>query len=191
VTKNFFTIILILLILLITTGVVLVHYLSKSEAIPETEKTKSAAEKGVILELFSPKNEYKTGEIIKVEVQLDSGDELVEGVDILLYYNPNFLKLKTENGFLNTSESIFSTFPSPKVNIKKGEIIFSALASPPKGNFKGKGKIATLTFEAIKKGETTIEFAFTPGATRDSNVSSFSEPKDLLEKVKNLKLKIY
>lgn len=144
-----------------------------------------------VLSLVSSQSACQKGEIVTVEIYLDSKGHLVDGVDVILNYPPQDLQLEyMDSVFLDESDSVFGIFPSPTVNQENGQIVFSALSVPGK-SFQGKGKIASLKFEAEKAGETEIKFLFTPDSTVDSNVSSYEEPKDVLGKAVNLKLLIF
>jgi hypothetical protein len=166
-------------------------FLIKKPASPQKTANLPQEHKQIVkLSLAALQKEYKVGDEIKVSVFIDSGGRIVDGLDVILRYNPAYLEVEGGEKFLDSSDSVFSVFPSSKIDPQKGKIVFSALATPPKGKFEGKGRVASISFKAKKKGETEISFVFAPSSTIDTNVSSFSESKDILEKVENLKLKI-
>lgn len=157
----------------------------------ERPTEKLAIEPKASLMLISSQNEYNLGDSILVEIYLDSQGNLVDGVDVILKYQPQYLSLKFQEAeFLDKSGSVFKSFPAPMVDQKKGQIVFSALTGPGQ-SFQGQGKVASLWFETQKPGQTEIKFLFKPGSTTDSNVSSYTQPKDILEKVTDLELSIF
>ena len=100
----------------------------------------------------------------------------------------NISKLKKKR-YLDTTSSVFSSFPSPEIDETAGQIKISAITSPGE-SFQGQGKVASLNFKAKKQGETIVSFVFEKGSTIDSNVSSYTYPGDILSQVENITLKI-
>lgn len=144
---------------------------------------------GASLTLAAEKSQYTVGEQVTIDIFLDA-KELVDGVDLVINYEPQYLKVENETTFFDARDSIFAGFPRPEIDTAAGLIRLSAITRPGK-NFKGTGKIASLFFEAQEKGETQVNFLFEQGSTVDSNVSSFTEAKDILSKATNVSLKIY
>lgn len=169
----------------------MIFYLS---SLPQKERRPAVPELAgeVSLSLISPKNNYQVGELVLVDVLLDSGSELVDGVDIILQYNPASLQLKAKNAAVfDKTGSVFGTLTTAQIDEKEGRLAISGLSVPPQGHFQGRGKVFSLEFEAKKSGQTEVSFVFEPGLTSDSNVSSFSRAEDVLTKVINLELLIF
>lgn len=191
---------LIYLILFITIGalasVALIYalWLFKKEPILGGEvrkilKRESTGREQAILSLISDKEYYSVNEDVVVDIFLDSQENLVDGVDLILKYDSQMLQLSEAN-FFDTTDSVFSAFPYAKIDEIAGQIKISAITSPGR-SFQGKGKIGSLHFKAQKGGQALISFVFGKGSTTDSNVSSYAYPQDILSQVENLAVKIY
>lgn len=144
-----------------------------------TEKSK------VTLSMAASQREIAQGDEFLVNVILDTSEFQADGVDVVLNYNPQYLEFKK----IDYSDSVFSTFPPYSVIKGGGRISFSAL-SPAGQTFQGKGKVAAISFQALKQGESEIYFDFQPDSAFDSNVALHGKGKDILEKVDNLKILI-
>ncbi len=155
---------------------------------PET-KISSPQSKSAILSLSSPKINYQLGETLPLIINLDSKGLMVDGVDVLIIYNPSYLdpQFLTDKNPLDTTESVFAVFPLVKIDEAIGQIKFSALSSPGQ-SFVGNGQVAKLQFKALRQGKTSLEIKFKPGLTNDSNVALAGKGKDVLGKVKGLKI---
>lgn len=138
----------------------------------------------VSLFLSSLRDNYNLEEDISVKISINTVNFEIDGMDVVLNYNPQELKFQK----IDTSESVFSIFPSPSIN-EEGKIKFSALVSPQQ-KFQGEGEVAIVLFQAIQEGETELYFDFELGSTIDSNVALSGQGKDILEKVNSLKIKI-
>ncbi len=159
------------------------------EEVREILRRAQQARRRAVLILVSKENQYVVNDDVVIDIYLDSQENLVDGVDLVLKYDPQFLQLE-EREFFDTTGSIFNGFPDAKIDEAIGQIRISAITSP--GNsFQGVGKIGSLYFKAKKNGQTTVSFVFEKGSTIDSNVSSYTYPGDILALVKNVALKIY
>jgi len=179
--KSLFGVIL-LIILICLIGIIWFFSLRVNIPPPQTQKL-PLKEKQAVLSLFCERKEFKLGEKIEIQVMVDSGGYKTNGVDVVLNFDPQYLKFEK----LDYSESLFKTFPPYLV--EKEKIRFSAL-SLPQESFEGKGKVATLFFKTLKKGETKISFDFQPHSTTDSNIALYGKGKDVLQKVNNLSISI-
>lgn len=148
------------------------------------------------LALNTSKTELRPGIIFPVDVFLKTGLH-VSGVDIVVEYDPSYLKLVELNPrssekaakYLNTPTSVFSIFPyiDFKQNGASSKIFFTALSKPLK-EFKGKGLVASLNFQALRSGNTTVKLVFKPNDPTDTNVAY--KGKDVLTSVNDLNLEI-
>lgn len=150
-------------------------------------------EGGVLLAIVTDKKEYKIGEKILAIVILDTGNKRANGVDVLLKYDPQYLKIQSSDGkesktegkldpatYLATAASSFQIFPHLTVNSQEGIIYFSALAQAGKFLTR-KHTVTQLTFKTLKAGSTSLRLEHQPGSTRDSNVAFAG--RDILENV--------
>lgn len=140
------------------------------------------ADQKAILRLTTKDSQIKVGDLVKVDVELDTQDKSVDGVDVILNYNPVLL----ENNRLEPGQ-IFSNIMTNQVDQETGIIKFSAL-SKPEQTFKGTGILATLEFKALKAGTTFIDFDFQEDSTEETNVAG--QGKDILKTVENLEINI-
>lgn len=122
---------------------------------------------------FSPNTTYPLG------IVLDSADKNVDGVDVVINFDPNKVRIVTT---AVTTTTLFEEFPQNKVDNLRGQIKFSALTFTPKPTT---GIVGTFSLKPLVKGEINLTFAFTPGATTDSNVAEHATAKDVLVKVAN------
>lgn len=139
----------------------------------------------VRLSLVASSSSYSLNDDIPVKVIVDTLDNKISGVDVVLKYNPqylNFLKI-------DTLESAFSIFPTPSIYSNEGKIVFSALVSPQE-DFQGKGEVVTILFRPIKEGKTEILFDFEKGPSLESNIALSGQGKDILEEINSLILTI-
>lgn len=179
--------ILLIVLLIILVCLIGIIWFSKSKVpSPPVPSLKITPEKkeGILFRLTG-KKEFKLGEEVKIQVILDSVEYKVDGVDVVLNFDPQCLKFKE----IDYSDSVFKTSPPYSVEQEKGEIRFSVLSLPGE-SFEGKGKVATISFQPLKKGESEIYFDFQPNSTLDSNIALHGEGKDILEKVENLRILI-
>jgi len=140
--------------------------------------------KKAILSLFVEQEEIKAGDEIKVNIILDTQSQPVDGVDVILKYDP--LVLKAQDKEVKKGE-VFTNFMTNEINQETGIIKFSALSQPGQA-FTGQGVLAFIDFQALKQGQTPISFVFEPASTQDTNVASQS--KDILKEVRELGLNI-
>jgi len=176
--------------MLLYLGIIFLLKPNKSLAPSKPEAgTSSFQPKLAILSLDSFKVNYQLGETLPLIINLDSKGLMVDGVDVLITYDPSYLEPQflTDKNPLDTTESVFAVFPLVKVDEAIGQIKFSALSSPAQ-SFTGKGQVAKLQFKTIRQGETFLKIKFKPGLTNDSNVALAGKGRDVLGKVKGLKI---
>jgi len=149
--------------------------------IPKTPEAK----KEVVLKLEPAKGTYPVGDIFSIDILLDIKNKKTAGTDIILKYNPTILE-----AIEIKKDSVFENWVLTAIEKEKGEIRISALAAPTKG-FIGKGKIGTIDFKGLQKGETDVVFDFQKGSTTATNLAELGTGQNLLEKVINGHYTIY
>jgi len=134
--------------------------------------------KAATLSLSPFSGNYKVGETFKVFVILDTEGVETDGVDIYyLNFPPSLLQVeKVEPG------NLYSETVTNSVDNLNGKIDFSQVSSGGT-TFKGSGTLAIITFKVLAEGTANVYFDFTPGDTKDCNVSS--QGIDVLSKVEN------
>lgn len=141
------------------------------------------------LSLTAPKNSFKVGEDIAVQVNISS-DKPTDGADIIIIYDPKKLSVVPGQGKLPvTVGNIYSDYPLNKADETMGSVLVSGITSKP-GGVIPKGVFGNFTFRAKSVGQTKISFDYTPGSTIDSNVIEAKSAKDILNSVSNLELNI-
>lgn len=135
------------------------------------------------ISLQSSQTNFKVGEKITVDISLSSGKK-VDGADILINYDPKILTARPL-----TPGSIFSDFPTNKVDEAKGSIIVSGITDKSSGVLAN-GLFGSVQFTAKAAGTARISLEFTPGSTADSNLTESGTGKDILEEVSDLELTI-
>jgi len=142
------------------------------------------------LALQSPKNNYQVGETIPVKIILDTQNNPVDGVDVILVYPADNIEPQADN-LLDKTNSVFANIIGPKTDAVKREIKFSALPLPH-NSFVDRGEVATINFLAASTGQAEIKILFVKDSASesDSNVSYYLEAKDILSQATGLTIQI-
>jgi hypothetical protein len=130
----------------------------------------------------SPKDTYKTGDQVTLDLTMDSGESHIIGVDAIIKYPEDLIKVDTI-----VPTTTFDLYPLQTA--KNGEIKVSGLKNP-ETYVSGSQKIATITLEFLKQGQAALTFVYSPMSTVDSNVVEFGSAIDLLGKTNGLTLTI-
>lgn len=129
------------------------------------------------------------GEVMVVDVELDTNDRASAGTDLIIKYNPQFLSLEGAGQEVFTSANLYGEYLGLVVDKEKGIFAISGISSA--GEFINKdGKFGSLRFKALKVGSTNITVDFQKGSTIDSNVIDAKLNQDVLDSVSNLEVKI-
>jgi len=135
----------------------------------------------VFLEMKVSSDQISDSKTLPVSLYLNSQGKKVDGIGIVILYDPKFLDIDASRIIAENSELPKVIFPVK--NMPKGELRFSLISSVD-GYFQGKGKIATLKFKVLREGTTDLNFKFRPGATDDCNVALYKKGIDVLEEVR-------
>lgn len=184
--------ILIALVVIIGAEVIWgIWYLSRP--LPQTpkEQTKKAlfteANPKASLALSSSQTKAQVGNNVAVTIILDSGNRKLDGVDLVIKYNPKVLSL-TADSF--QKGSIFSEYTGQNINATTGTFSISSLSKVSSEKENKDGILGTLTFKAIAKGQSEVIIDYKEDETTDSNVIDSKLSKDILEKVTNLTVSV-
>ncbi|OGE14383.1 hypothetical protein A3F00_05180 [Candidatus Daviesbacteria bacterium RIFCSPHIGHO2_12_FULL_37_11] len=137
------------------------------------------------LSLSSVKNEFKVGEVIPVTISIDTDSQVVDGVDVVLNFDPAALEASSAS---ITTGTIFPEYPVAKV--EKGIVRITAITSLAGVGYSGSGIFATINFKAKQKGQAKVTVDFTKGSTTDTNIVGTEFPDDMLSEVKDLEVNI-
>jgi len=118
------------------------------------------------LNLQSAVDQVTVGEELEVGIYLDTLGQEVVGVDAILNFDPKTLVVRRiEKG------ALFSNYPALTYENAKG-IIKIAGSSNYDDYFSGQGILATIVFQAVGEGQSTLRFSWEEGATNDTNIVS-------------------
>jgi len=120
---------------------------------------------------------YYLGDAPEIEVRLDTWNNPVSGVDLILHFDPDLWTVKEiVNG------SIFPNFPQKSADNRNGIIKISATANYDQ-YFSGRGLLAKLIFEIKNTGVGGLNFEYQAGSTTDCNIVSAANGQELLNEV--------
>lgn len=150
--------------------------------------SKSVVQPGAVgkISLTVPQTDIRVNEIIPVSVMIDTGSHTVDGVDLIVSFDPKILEV-TSGGLVKGS--IFDEYPLMSLDPKKGLISISGISNF-KNSFKGTGQFATINLRAKVSAKTSLTIDFNKGSATDSNLVETATSKDILEVVSNLELNI-
>lgn len=139
------------------------------------------------ISLNAPKSSYLINDVIPVAVNIDTGSQVVDGVDALIHYDPKILEVPS-GGLIKGH--ILEEYPSMNVDPNKGLISISGISTLQNG-FKGVGQFATINFKAKSAGRTLLTIDFKgKNVTTASNLVDAVTSKNILDQVNNLELNV-
>lgn len=154
-----------------------------SQPVPEKIVEKTAGK----ISLNVPKTSLAVNEAVPVSVVVDTGGYEVDGVDVVVSFDPKVLEA-SKAGLVKGE--IFDEYPLQSVDASKGLIYISGVNSSKTG-FKGTGQFAVINLKAKGAGKASLTIDFVrKGATTDSNLVEMGTSKDILETVDNLELSV-
>lgn len=189
--KTFFSlpklIFLVLGMILLIEVIYAVRTLNAPVAAPAPQPSQKAivAQTGGKISLSTPKTNLRISEAVPVSVIVNTGGHEVDGVDLIVHYDPKVLEA-TPAGLIKGK--IFNEYPLLAVDSNKGLISISGVST--KGNFKGAGVFASLNFRAKALGKASLIIDFKKGSTTASNLVEMSSSKNILEEVNFLELNV-
>ncbi len=138
------------------------------------------------ISLVAAKTSLKLNEAVPVAVMIDTAGRTIDGVDLIVKYDPKILEITTAD---LRQGNILDEYPLMSVDSSKGLISISGISKSGNG-FSGSGQFAVISLQAKAKGKTDLVVDFNPGSTADSNLVERSTSKNVLEQVDNLQLTI-
>lgn len=138
------------------------------------------------ISLTSAKLNYAVGEVIPVTVVVDTGGQSIDGVDLIVRFDPKALEIVP--GSLAAGK-IFSEYPLLAGDAKEGLISISGVSSA-NNSFTGQGEFAVLNLKAKLSGRTSLVIDFQKDMTTASNLVGSATSKNVLDTVDNLELQI-
>ncbi|MBI2337637.1 hypothetical protein HYU95_00480 [Candidatus Daviesbacteria bacterium] len=139
------------------------------------------------ISINASKTNFKVNEVVPVSIIVDTGGYTVDGVDLILRFDPKILEA-TEEGL--TKGTILGEYPLKSLDANKGMVYISGVSNT-KGGFTGIGQFALINFKAKLPGKASLTVDFIKkSATTDSNLVEMGTSKDILESVNNLDLTV-
>ncbi len=186
--KSFFSlpkfIFAVLGLILLVELVYAIRILTSPTPTPSVRKS-SIQSTGGKISLNVPRSAYRVNEGIPVKVIIDTGSKVIDGVDLLIHYDPKILEASS-GGLIKGH--ILEEYPTMTVDANKGLISISGISGLQNG-FKGTGQFATINLKAKIAGKSSLTIDFKDkGSTTDSNLVETGTSKDILEQVVNLEL---
>ncbi|MBI3486362.1 hypothetical protein HY025_05500 [Candidatus Daviesbacteria bacterium] len=142
------------------------------------------------IKLSSINPSVSVGDKLSVDINLSSKNTPSDGVDIVIKYDPNFLRVEGKNEEVFIKGSVFPEYLGYKVDNKLGVLRISGISEVTSAPAIAQGLFGTVNFKAVNQGTTQVVVDFKPGNTTDSNVIDSKSNKDILDKVSNLSVKI-
>ncbi len=138
------------------------------------------------ISLVVSKNNFKTGDIIPVSVVIDTAGRLINGVDLIIQFDPKIVDA-TDKDIIKGN--LFDDYPMATVDSVKGLILISGISNAQKG-IKVSGQFIVVNLKAKAPGKTSLTIDFEKGTTTHSNLVEQSTLSNILEKVDNLEIEI-
>lgn len=139
---------------------------------------------GAKFSLVPDKESYKAGDTVVVDVKVFTGGYTTASVDMVLKYDPAFLRPSAQN-FVAPGQ-IYQEYLPVQVDNQEGLIGLSGIMTDESGGFSGVGSFAKISFTALKDGQTEITVDYEANSTSDySNMVLQGEMKDVLSAVDN------
>jgi hypothetical protein len=137
--------------------------------------------------LLTDKGEYKTGDNLVLRINLDTGGHTINGVDVILKYDPKLLSASSNRIIKG---DIFQEFSLADVDSTNGIVRISGISSIQNKGYNGMGDIAAISFRAISQGDASFSVEFKKGDTTNTNVVEAFTGKNILGEVKEVKVSI-
>jgi murein DD-endopeptidase MepM/ murein hydrolase activator NlpD len=124
---------------------------------------------------------FNVGDTFDMQVLLDTADQVVDGVDVIIHYDPGVLEVQDAvpgtNGIQINPGSIYPSVHNNEVNPALGEISFSVEGTL----FQGNGTLATINFKVMTSiSNTAVDIYHQDGWTGESNAVEDSTLQDIL-----------
>lgn len=171
------------LVLVLSLGLAVVTVSNRSAVAPGSgQSTTAKATEAIPTLSLSPEQgqyNYSPGGSYPIGIILDSAGKSVDGVDVVISFDPT--KVEIVSGKVNPT-TVFTEFPLNKVDTVLGKLRFSGLTFSP-GPVTG--VVGTFSIKPLVRGEVNLTFDFVAGATTDSNIAMHGSATDILGKVVN------
>lgn len=132
------------------------------------------------LVLSSARLNYMVGEVVPIRIKVVTGGRVVDGVDVILHFDPKILEATPGSFFKGKT---YKDYPLIDIKQSDGVIKISALTLPGFPGFMGVGTFGLINFKAKAAGSAKLAIDFQKDSTVDSNLIEASTSKDILAQV--------
>jgi hypothetical protein len=124
-------------------------------------------------------NTCSTTQPCVVTVKVDSGSEKINGVDIVLPYDPSLLTLLSAE---KSDSFVFNNVGGNCAFLKKeeGKLVATCYTNNSLDSLRSNGSLIDLTFIGKKEGNTDLKFDCIDGNTLESNIVSSNVQSDII-----------
>lgn len=125
------------------------------------------------------KASYAVGEVFNLNVEVDGGSEVVDGVEFILNFDPNLVELgqPVDGGF-------FYLYPKKEADNEKGQVRVAAVQGADENRQLGKAVVVVLPVTTLGQGKVNFSFV-----KEQSHVAAYGG-QDLLDKAIGLEVTI-
>ena len=117
--------------------------------VPDSQKLR----RNSLLYLKTEKENLTVGEMVNLQIVIQSKGETVDGVEFILAYNPELISIGEP-----ILGSFFSLYPLKEVDSDKGTVRIIALRAPEEMNSLNEEVLVTLPVSILKKGRAEFRF---------------------------------
>jgi hypothetical protein len=169
----------LVLVLSLAIGVLTVTSKNTLVSPSQNMSTKAAQETGS-LSLSPATGDYSfaAGTSYPVGIIVSSGEKSLDGVDIIINFDPKMAQVVGKV----TTANLFEQYMVNSIDNVSGQIKLGALTFTPK---PVTGVVGTFKFTPLKPGTVDFTFVFTPGSTTDTNLAETKTARDVLGSVEN------
>jgi len=131
----------------------------------------------------------RAGQDFNLKIMINADGQLVNGVDVVLNYDPGFLSV--EDQVIPTS--LFPLYPRKFIEKEKGQIIITgAQIQKAEKEMLGDQAFASLKFKALRKGKTEISLAtsFKGNTSQGSMIIISGSSRNILGEINNTQIEI-
>jgi hypothetical protein len=140
---------------LIAVGVLIIGLIIGLILVRQRQQLKSKAAPATTLQLVGPTLSVEEGTNFIVNVNINTAENLVAGVEMAIKYDPTKLEAEevSPGSFLTDADAV-----GPFINTALGTISYSLLTSPGSTPKQGSGTVASIEFSALAPGTTSVSF---------------------------------
>lgn len=190
-TKKRSLILIVLALILVIEAIWAFRFLSSQGKNPIENITSIVPKENIARLSIEPQSVTTTvGEQFTVSVSADLAGREINGLDAIIQYDPTYLEVVDSNletdGIQVENGDMFDSLLYNNVDNQAGIIsVTASRISPETPPVSVNGILSVISFQALKQGNTKIEFVFDPTTTSTSNVTEAKTSENILTTVSN------